>query len=246
MDIMFTKVNEASYNIAKNIKKIDTSIKLNEFFKDVLEVPTDFETDEIIVLSTHKSKNPKPMLTAHIPGNWGKAEYGGTDRTLNIADGNTLKKVIKRMDFWNKKLNLNWPVFIESDHHGPNCKVPIIFVEIGSSENEWGNEKAGEVVARAVLDILKDKSRYEEIFCIGGGHYSQKFTEIAVNGKYAVGHILPKYMIKEFDREMFIQAINKNRNGKVNKILIDRECNKWQKDKINLINQEFGIEIEEC
>ena len=103
MIILFSSKNIASANIAdklitehgftasdkgewtrNGIKLMDTRVA------SILDVPTKFDSDCLIVLSTHKSKVQDRMLTAHIPGNWGKAEMGGESRTLNIAHGTML------------------------------------------------------------------------------------------------------------------------------------------------------------
>ncbi|MEM4295815.1 MAG: hypothetical protein QXS91_03345 [Candidatus Anstonellales archaeon] len=55
---------------------------------DMLEVDNllDFScNDECIVLSPHRSKDKKPAITVHIPGNAGKAHFYGMDFMLNIS-----------------------------------------------------------------------------------------------------------------------------------------------------------------
>jgi len=260
MKILYTKVNPASLNIAEELRKIAPELELTEFEKDVLDVPTNFK-EEMLILSTHKSKSGEPMLTVHVPGNWGTADFGGENKTLNIVDANLIKKLLIGIEKYNRKsseqsslalevprtsrLELNWKVCLECDHHGPTCKVPITFIEIGSSEKEWGNKTAGKVIASAIKEAIetKDAKEYPIVFCIGEGHYSRKFTKINLESKYAVGHVLPKYRIKEFDEELFKQALEKN-VGNVSKVLIDEECNRWQKDKIIGLCKRFEIKLE--
>jgi len=46
-----------------------------------------------------------------------------------------------------------YQVSYEVTHHGPTTLVhPSFFVEIGSTEKEWGDPVAGRAVAEAVLD----------------------------------------------------------------------------------------------
>jgi len=245
MKIVYTKENIASNNIAKQIRNLNGDIILTEFKGSVLEAPTNLDVkskilhDTIIVLSTHKSKNPSPMLTAHTPGNWTSADLGGEKNTLNYCAATLMKKIIRKIKYWNDKLELDWPVFLEADHHGPTGKNAMVFVEVGSSEKEWNNEKACEIIARAVIDVMEDE-RVEKnnkpgkvALCVGGGHYS-KFTKIDLNGDdYIVGHILPKYKIDEIDEGMFIQGIEKNVEGIASVVLIDKKgCTREQKEKI--------------
>src|SRR3989338_57751 len=107
--LLFTKNNIASKNIAnalidngyceagkntweKNgVKLIDTEAPT------VIDVPTDFDTDYIVVLSSHKSRKDQKALTAHFPGNWGNADFGGAARTLNIACASKLKIIIQNL-----------------------------------------------------------------------------------------------------------------------------------------------------
>ncbi|MBU0532268.1 hypothetical protein KKB44_02120 [Candidatus Micrarchaeota archaeon] len=254
MILLFTSKNVASRNIAKKLIENHGFEKKgeNEWERDnvrlietnaetVLDVPTDFDTDLILVLSSHKSKTGGKMITAHFPGNWGDAKMGGEKRALNIAFGSKLKILMKEL----KKANeLGWPLFIEADHHGPTCNIPIMFVEIGSTEEEWADEKAAEAVAEAVSEFLKKDEAYKTVFGIGGGHYSREFTKLVLETEYAIGHIAPKYVLDDLDEELFKQAIEKNVD-KVSKIIISKkETNASQKKRIIAFAEKYGIECE--
>lgn len=271
MIILFTRRNVASANIAKKlivghgfaasgavpdewerdgVRLIDTNAPT------VLDVPTDYDTELILVLSTHKSRTPGRMLTAHVPGNWGEAKMGGEPKTLNTAHGTMLKRLIQGLDAANRKRNLGWPVSLEADHHGPTCDVPILFVEIGNDEGQWGDERAAEVVAEAVAEAVFGKTQNTEpetslaagggkpetVFGVGGGHYQRDFTKLILETDYAIGHMAPKYAIDAMDEGMFRQAIEKN-VGKVAKVLILKdETNSAQKEKIKSFAAKFGLE----
>jgi len=211
----------------------------------VLEVPTDFETDCLLVLSTHRSKIPGRMLTAHVPGNWAGAEMGGKPRTLNTAPASRLKVLLQELKKEGDRIG--WPVSLEADHHGPTCRTPILFVEIGNGETEWRDEKATEAVANAVARFLErdaKKETYETVFGVGGGHYPKTFTRLALESQVAVGHILPKYAIDALDAEMFGQAIAKNVE-KLSRVLIAKEeTNAAQKEKVRKLAEGAGIAVE--
>ncbi|MFH0884753.1 MAG: D-aminoacyl-tRNA deacylase [Candidatus Micrarchaeota archaeon] len=278
MIILFTKNNLASANIAKKLienhgfdKKTpppsaettlgqavmetwerEGVLLIDTAAPTVLDVPTDFDTDCLIVLSTHKSKTPGKMLTAHVPGNWDNAEMGGEPKTLNIAHGLMLKKLIRALDKANRENKLDWPVSLESDHHGPTCEVPILFVEIGNGEEQWGDDLAAEVVADAVAEAVfggtgeqeTDDLEPETVFGVGGGHYQRAFTKLLIETDIAVGHMAPKYAIDSMDEEMFTQAVLKN-VGEVRRVLILKdETNGAQKEKIRTFAKGMGLEIE--
>lgn len=273
MMILFSENNLASMNIAKKlianhgfVKKESASpegTSLGEAMMEtweregvqlidtkaptILDVPTDYDTDCIIVLSTHKSKTPGKMLTAHVPGNWDKADMGGEPRTLNIAHGLMLKKLIKAVDEENRKQGLDWPVCLEADHHGPTCDVPILFIEIGNDEGQWANERAANVVADAVASAIFDKTQNTEpetVFAVGGGHYQRALTKLVIESDIAVGHMAPKYAIDAMDEDTFGQAVFKN-VGEVRRVIILKdETNVAQKEKVKKFAEAAGISVE--
>jgi D-aminoacyl-tRNA deacylase len=260
--ILYTSKNIASKLIAEKLLELNPAIKpIETNAESVLEIPTDYETDCIIVLSTHKSRSGAPMLTAHFPGNWSDAQMGGKSRTLNIAHGRLLKQIIRELTTANRKHKLDWPLYIEADHHGPSADIPIIFVEIGSTEAEWRDETAARIVAEAVNNATKTQNRrpktgnrqletgrreLETVFGIGGGHYSREFTKLVLEqDDFAIGHICPKYAIESLDEDTFRQAIEKSVDP-VKKVLVLRDStNAVQKEKVRGLCEKFQVNYEE-
>ncbi len=256
MIILFVPKNIASLNIAKKLianhgfvsrtknEWINGEIRLIQIdTESVLEVPCDFD-DFVLVLSTHKSKTPGKMLTAHFPGNWGIAQMGGESNTLNVAPASLLKILAKNMK--NEGEKIGWPFSLEADHHGPTGISKMIFVEIGTEEAEWSDEEAGKAVARAIMQSLeevKNNKANEVFFGVGGGHYPTKFTKIILESDLAVGHIAPKYVIDSMDEQMFKQAIEKNVE-KVSRVLIEDGLNLKQKKKIEEFCTKLGLIFE--
>lgn len=210
----------------------------------MLEIPYEFETDCIVVLSTHRSEKEYPALTVHAPGNWNKAELGGAPRTLNAVWASKMKDVLIGLDEGNKKYGLGWNVNMEVDHHGPTCSAPIMYVEIGSGEKEWANLTAAKIVAEAVMRMLESDSSFETYFCIGGGHYSQEFTKMGLREERAAGHILPKYHIETLKMDTFTQAMEKSVENTQGILMEKKGTNRWQKDLVEALAKEYGAEIE--
>ena len=250
--VLFTSKNTASKNIAavlieksgfiekeKN-KWEKNGIELIDTEADtVLDIPTDFKTDYLLVLSSHKSKSGEKMLTAHFPGNWDEAKFGGEPKTLNIAYGSRLKILIQELMKSNKT---GWPVSIEADHHGPTCNIPVIFVEIGSTEEEWNDENAALSVAEAVDKSLSRTEKFESSLGIGGGHYAREFTKMILETESAVGHIAPKYALDNLELDIFKQAVEKNVE-KISKVFVIKEStNRKHKRKIEEFCSELGLE----
>jgi D-aminoacyl-tRNA deacylase len=259
MIILFTNKNPASDAIARMLMDRhgfcadgedrwigkDGTLLIDTGVPSILEIPTDFETDTLIVLSTHRSKVPGKMLTAHVPGNWGSAEMGGEPKSLNTAPASLLKMMIQELKKEGDKID--WPVSLEADHHGPLSKKPILFVEIGNGEEQWEDKEAAQAVANAAVSAITRVGKEPKpaiAFGIGGGHYPKTFTRLVLETDIAVGHILPKYSIEALDDDLFRQAIEKNVE-KVEKVLVAKdETNLAQKDKMKKIAERFGIPCE--
>lgn len=244
--ILYTSKNIASKLIASKLMELEPVIKpIETNAETVLDVPVDYDTDCIIVLSSHKSKAGTPMLTAHFPGNWDKAMMGGKERTLNVAHGRLLKRIVIEMEKARHKHGLDFPLFIEADHHGPFVKVPMIYVEIGSTEKEWRNEVAAKVVAEAVNNAIATKTgdwELETVFGVGGGHYAREFTKLVLEqDDLAVGHICPKYAIESLAEDTFKQAIGKSVDPVERVLVLKDSTNSSQKKKVKELCEKFGV-----
>ncbi|MEW6036196.1 MAG: D-aminoacyl-tRNA deacylase [Candidatus Micrarchaeota archaeon] len=255
MIILFTSENIASLNIAgKLIERhgfaeqakdewIAGGVRLiDTHAPSVLEVPTGFQTDCLLVLSTHKSRTHEKVMTAHMPGNWGDAGMGGSPRTLNMAPASRLKTLFREIK--KQADRIGWGASLEADHHGPTCGVPIMFAEIGSSEEEWGDDTAAAAMADAVAAALPKHETFETVFGVGGGHCPRELTKLVLESELAVGHIAPKYAIDLLDDEMFSQAIERNVE-KVSRVLVVKDqANLAQKEKIRKLAEGHGIALE--
>ncbi len=135
--------------------EIDTRLVYADFLDEKIN------TDLFIFASTHRSESGIPCLTAHTPGNWGRADLGGAPRTLARAAPNLLKRVLQKTNARAQEEKLGWTVCAEVTHHGPTLNTPSLFVEIGSTENEWKNETAGRIVADSIMHALDDDTRFD-------------------------------------------------------------------------------------
>ena len=208
--ILFSKKDPAGRNIAR-ILRGDFNLSPLEYDKEILYMDelkvgnVEKETDLCIVASRHKSKMGKPSLTAHSPGNFGKAGYGGKSRELGIAPALYLKQAITSL--YEHKIE-GYEVSLEATHHGPtSIEFPMIFVEVGSTEGEWNDLVACRAVANTIEDLMKmEPERFPVAIGFGGGHYCRKFSQVR---DYAVGHICPRYNLHNLDKEMVEQMISK-------------------------------------
>ncbi len=194
--------------------------------------------DEFIFASKHSSQSKKPTLTVHACGNFGPADLGGKPNTLSNA--NALRMLSLYKGLIEKQLS-GFEVSLEVTHHGPFVEKPHAWIEIGSSIEQWENEKVGGTVAEVILNSLKKPLPTAPVVIgIGGGHYAVKFSEM--EGGYAFGHIMPKYAQNYFNKDILEQMINKT-ISKPERIIIEKKGVKAQQELREKISKWTELEI---
>jgi D-aminoacyl-tRNA deacylase len=187
-------------------------------------LPENYPNAELIVfISRHSSQSGKPTLTVHVPGNFGAAELGGLPRTVSVAPAFVMQTALKALAQMKQKFGLNYEVSYEVTHHGPSLDVSALFVELGSSPLQWGDQTAAGAVAYAALEAITNPSSSIGIpvaVGIGGTHYNQKFTQLSLTDKAVFGHMIPKYAIPNLDSALLLQCIQKTRE-KVSVAILD-------------------------
>ncbi len=200
---------------------------------------------ELFIFATkHKSAAKIPSLCVHTPGNWGKAEYGGKDRQLCFAPAWLLREGYLRLKKYALEKNLGFDVVVEVTHHGPYLKKPCMFIEIGSTEQEWIKKEPAEIIADVIMELVKiDFSKQDECFIgIGGLHTSDNFLKVIEKSNLSPSHICPKYALENFDENMFKQAIEKT-YGKVKYIILDWKGMGAEKERIKQFVAKLGLQL---
>ncbi len=167
----------------------------------------ELESDFIIFASRHSSKSGKPTLSTHPVGNWGKAELGGKSRELGLSSAALMKSYLVGLKKKQELFNLGYDVSYEATHHGPFLKTPCCFIEVGSVEKQWRDEKAGLAIAETIMECTRFPECKTAIG-LGGLHYNPHFTEIALSTEYGFSHMCPKYALQNFDEEMLEKALS--------------------------------------
>ena len=239
--IVYSTSSIASLNIAKAIKKIGTPpwAKMYKFEEDEINLPLDtVEEEEIIVLSKHKSAAGTKSFTVHSIGNFDKADLGGEEKTLVNSLPKIQTNLLRGLE---EKNELDHLVCFEVTHHGPFTNKNVCFVELGSSESEWKNLEAAEVIAKTVITNTLLENNDKIVIGIGGGHYAPNFSKLALRKNYSFGHICPLYMLEKLDAELLAQMIAKT-NAK--EIILDWKGLKSWKDKVVTLCEESGLPFE--
>ncbi len=197
---------------AKMDGKNVTFITLKEEAVQAQTLPMSFPEAELIVfLSRHSSQSGTPTLSVHTPGNFGSAKLGGLSRTVSVSPACAMQTALKALNRIKQEEKLDYEVSYECTHHGPSLRVPAMFVELGSSEKQWRDEKAATTVAKAALEALVTfrESACSAVLGIGGTHYNSKFTHIALEEEVAFGHMVPKYAVPQLDAKILRQCIER-------------------------------------
>jgi D-aminoacyl-tRNA deacylase len=204
-----------------------------------------FQPKLIVFLSRHASQAGTPTLSVHTPGNLtSQAKMGGLPKKISISPASKMKKTLTTMAKLVQERGLEYDVSYECTHHGPSLDTPAMFAELGSTIMQWKDIDAAEIVAKAVIEAIKNFSLYPTAIGIGGPHYNRKFTKIALTSGTAFAHIIPKYVIPEIEEKM-IQKCVERVVEKVETAILDWKGIKGEhKPKIVKALEKLNIKIE--
>lgn len=198
----------------------------------------EFPNSVLIFLSKHASKSKIPALTSHFTGNFSTDNsLGGAACEIGIAYPSFQKEYMKNL--YSMKNHLpEYDLTIESSHHGPTSSSnPILFIEIGSSEEEWNDKKTAKVVCECLMQTIQNTNKKSNIegseiaIGLGGNHYPAKFNNLILTSNVAFASIASKHNLRFINNEMLEQMWKKSIE-KVTSIYIDKKGMGSEKDRI--------------
>jgi len=200
-------VYEATFS--DRLVKLVTLNKESVYAQNITNFFTNLEL--IIFISRHSSASGTPTLSTHTPGNLAEAKLGGMPRKVSVSPANAMRDALKAMMRLKEEMQLDYDVCYECTHHGPSLNVPTMFTELGSSPTQWKDLEAAEAVAQATIEAVSTFSDFpaKAVIGIGGPHYNDKFTRIALKDDLAFGHMIPKYALPHIDLEVLNQCVEK-------------------------------------
>ncbi len=212
--IIASKLDKAGINITTQLSQFGHFnfylVDKETIYTENLDMEKISHYDFVIFASRHKSEKGGKTISIHAPGNFRKADFGGTDGKVCKTSALFQKQLFEKLDLNLKKFPLRgYQLTLECTHHGPLISKPCVFVEIGATETEWKDRKAAFVVAKAISEIIRDfkKNPYNEVAIgIGGPHYCPNFNKIQINTNIAVSHVIPQYAFP-ITEEMIQEAI---------------------------------------
>jgi D-aminoacyl-tRNA deacylase len=222
---------------AKNIE--DKEVKLvflNEDLIHAQHITNHFTPQLLIFASRHASESGIPTLSVHTPGNLDKAEKGGVPRKISISPASAMKNALQEMAQLKEEKKLDYKVSYECTHHGPSLDVPTMFAELGSQPEQWKDTKAAEIVAHSIMKAATTSKTYPTALGVGGPHYNETFTKIALTSSTAFGHIIPKYAVAQAIQNEMLKPCIERTVEKVSSVILDWKGIKGE-DKKKLMEQ---------
>lgn len=225
--IVASKKDKAGINITTNLSQFGTFnfhlVDGEILYTENLDLEKINKHDFIIFASKHESKKKEKSLTIHTPGNWRQAEMGGEREKVSRTSAQFQKQLFEKLSSNADKYELkDYKITLEATHHGPLIDKPCIFIEIGSTENEWTSRRAAFIIAKTISDTIREfkENPYNEIAIgIGGPHYCPNFNKIQLKSNIALSHIISQYALP-LSEEMVKEAVEKTEE-EVDFILLD-------------------------
>lgn len=183
---------------------------------EILDVSPREEMRPLIAISRHASRECRATLTVHHVGNPTSLTNGGRPFKLGVSYPALAKALILQYFKLSREFELErtYEVTLEATHHGPTeTRKPVVFIEVGSCEEQWRDMKAILVLTLAVNNIvnkLDDLPKCVHATAFGGPHYPKRFTRAMLETDICFGHIVSRYQLAEAVREDVIeQALEK-------------------------------------
>lgn len=205
-----------------------------------------FDSEAFIFCSRHRAESAKPALLVHSTGNLGsEALFGGAPHQLSVSAPPLVSIALKRLLKERNKTELDeFDVSLEVTHHGPtSMKTPLVFVELGSSEEYWTHQDGATAVAAAVMDCVDEPLSGDAVIGFGGTHYASKFNKIVLEKGYKIGHMAPKYAINDLTYDVLNQMITRSTNPIVSAIIDWKGMNAENKAHVLPMLEDANIEV---
>ncbi|MCX8195775.1 MAG: D-aminoacyl-tRNA deacylase [Acidilobaceae archaeon] len=219
------------------------------YVQDVVELEVLDElpaAEAFVVLSRHKAESGRRTLSVHHPGNPTEAQHGGKPRKLAVSYPALARELLLNYRETSRGLE-GYELTLEATHHGPTeVRRPVVFIEIGSTEEEWRDERAQASMALAVLKTLSGGIRgCRAAVGIGGTHYPARFTKMQLEEDICFGHILAKYQLPSVSEDVLRQAFLRTYPEPAKIAVVEKKSVKReQRELIERVAAEQGAEVE--
>ena len=166
--------------------------------------------DEVLVLSRHVSATEIPALTLHAIGLPGETPHGepgqaGGTKGAVVPPSPRFASLFRSMlsTARSRGLDEKYDLTLEATHHGPLLASPALYIEIGSTIEQWRDSEAADVWAQVISHNLglsghqavEWQAGGDVMIGLGGGHYAPRHKAVLSESELWVGHILANYAL---------------------------------------------------
>lgn len=205
-----------------------------------------FKADAFIFCSRHRAESGRPALLVHSTGNLGdEALFGGNPREVSVSAPSLVSTALKKLYSERDERNLqDFDVTLEVTHHGPTTmNTPLVFIELGSTEEYWVHKDGARAVSAAIVDCINEPLETPAVIGFGGTHYASKFNKLVLEKEYKIGHIAPKYALNDMTLDI-VKQMKQRTSGSVTKAIVDwKGMNADNKEHLFPLLEEAGLEI---
>jgi len=90
-----------------------------------------------------------------------------------------------------------------------------VYIEIGTTEKQWNDVLLCNSVASLVHEVISHPIKKNPVaICFGGTHYPSKFTDMLLDGTYALGTVIPKHVLGDIDQTLLSHILAQNKLAK--------------------------------
>ena len=242
--------NNMAKFISRNLKEDDNIYRGKNF--DLVIIPTPaisadwleekYSYDGFVFLSKHAAESGVLALTCLCTVNFSDAKFGGNKRQVAIPHPHLQKSYIQEL--WQKRSNFSeFQITIEATHHGPSAlNKPALFIEIGTTEKQWNDVNLCNSIAEIIVNVVNNEQKtFPVAIGIGGTHYPEKFTKELLEGKHALGTVIPRHAIDFLDEDLFSHVLKRNDMAKT--VLLDWAGLGQNKNKVMDLLNNTDLEI---
>jgi D-aminoacyl-tRNA deacylase len=174
------------------------------------EEETGQTVDEVLVLSRHVSASQTPALTLHAIGVPGETPHGEPGQAGGLK-GAVVPPSPRFAPLYRAMLDLarargldeEFDLTLEATHHGPLLERPTLYIEIGSTIEQWERREAADVWAEVISRNLGLSGQPpvewqpggDVMIGLGGGHYAPRHKAVLSESELWAGHILANYAL---------------------------------------------------
>ena len=245
--IIICKIDRASMNIYEHLRDYKLKNAFIHFIEDYHifheSLDKEIKAGFLLFCSTHKSKANINSLCLHNIGNWGKADFGGKDKTICPVNASFFKTAFLEL---NKLTKDKFDVSVEQVHHGPYLEKPSMFLEIGSTEKEYKDKERGKIVAETIVNTLDNYNKeHKSTILLGGQHYNYYANKILLNTDLAISYICAKHSLPYLDKDLFHQMFKKSKE-KIEFAILDWKGLGIEKNRVLGLLKDLGLDYKKA